>query len=55
MPYFDGCYFDIAYFDASPCVPPPVATLGRHVRGRHPIIETPLEPEDDMALIVLLL
>lgn len=21
MNYFDGCYFDPAYFDASPCVP----------------------------------
>ena len=41
--YFDGCYFDPLYFDASACAPG--QHLGRHVRGRKRRPFIPLLPE----------
>ncbi len=56
-PYFDGCYFDPLYFDASVCAP--TATLGRHVRSARRgsvFIDDALPvPEDQTPFILLLL
>ena len=56
-PYFDGCYFDPDYFDASECTPP-VVTGGRQAyRSRRTAQLTMPEPlirnDDEEAILVL--
>lgn len=50
--YFDGCYFDPAYFAAAPC---PTSGGGRRYRPWWdiPIIEE--EPDDEALIIALTL
>ena len=52
MPYFDGCYFDPLYFNASPCGPG--GGGGGPKRRPIPIIALPIEEEPDEAFLVAL-